>query len=115
MRRLLWGPVVTAAVAVVTLRGGLSLDSVLRVCLHGSCALVGMRIVHGTTAMLCVRRQNAAAFLATALADAVTAGTVTLPPCAAASAATARLHFSAALKGAPAAALNAKNGGGPHR
>jgi len=48
MRRLLWGPAVTAAVATLALSGGRSLDSVLRVCLHGGCALVGVRVLPGT-------------------------------------------------------------------
>jgi hypothetical protein len=48
MRRLLWGSAVTAAVATLKLSGGRSLDSVLRVCLHGGCALVGVRILSGT-------------------------------------------------------------------
>lgn len=47
MQRLLWGPAVTAAVATLALSGGRSLDSVLRVCLHGGCALVGVRVLSG--------------------------------------------------------------------
>jgi hypothetical protein len=62
--------------------------------------------------MLCVRRQNAAGFLASALTDAVAAGALTLPTTAAASAAAARTHFAAALQGAPTASLPVHGGCG---
>lgn len=62
--------------------------------------------------MLCVRRQNAAGFLALALTDAVAAGCLKLPTTAAASAAAARAHFTAALQGAPSASLPIHGGRG---